>query len=160
MDKNIEIQLLGNGINLDKVNQIEIEDLPQEIFDMVCDDVQPKQCFRNCFDIVSNMLRHDGYYLRYCLGYVEVHGVLLEHAWLNCGDVYYDPTFYVHCTVKNKPTYYQVIEFDLSEFLYVCDKTEYPPMLEYMARKLAGKYHEYICLQRQKDFWEQRKLES
>lgn len=81
-----------------------------------------KECYNNSWRYIQDNYKEKA---KYILGYVFVHGVPIEHAWVKVGSQHFDVTL----DDAEKSTYYQVIEVPddlLSEYV---DKSHYAPDL-------------------------------
>lgn len=81
---------------------------------------QKKQCFNNAFKTLSG---HPDY--KYVLGYVFLHNIPIEHAWIKEGDTYFDVTL---DPTKNQ-AYVSVSEFSLNDIMPYVDKHGHSPSL-------------------------------
>lgn len=87
-----------------------------------------KECFNNAFKALEN---ED----TFVLGYVFLHGVPIEHAWIKKGETYYDVTL----DPKDQQAYYSVAEFSFDEVMKYVDKFHSAPSLFDMNRFKASK---------------------
>ena len=81
---------------------------------------QKKQCFNNAFKALTG--HPDS---KYVLGYVFLHSIPIEHAWVKEGDTYYDVTL----DPAKQHGYVSVAEFSLDEIMPYVDKHGHSPSL-------------------------------
>lgn len=79
-----------------------------------------KQCFDNAYAYVINNPESS-----YVVGYVTVHGVPIEHAWIKSNEKYFDITF----RPADENEYYSLFELSFDKLLEVCDKAGNAPGL-------------------------------
>lgn len=90
------ISIVPLSTSVHRGEKIQVSPMPQVFFEWLdgLGLVRPKMCWHNCFWAViqgGSLGRID---LSYVLGWVthESDGIPARHAWLKCGDKYYDPT--------------------------------------------------------------------
>ena len=81
---------------------------------------QKKQCFNNAFKALAG--HPDS---KYVLGYVFLHNIPIEHAWIKEGDTYFDVTL----DPAKQHGYVSVAEFSLAEIMPYVDKHHHSPSL-------------------------------
>lgn len=91
---------------------------------------QKKQCFNNAFKALTG--HPDS---KYVLGYVFLHSIPIEHAWIKEGDTYYDVTL----DPAKQYGYVSVSEFSLDEIMPYVDKHGHSPSLYDINRFNANK---------------------
>ena len=91
---------------------------------------QKKQCFNNAFKALAG--HPDS---KYVLGYVFLHNIPIEHAWIKEGDVYYDVTL----DPAKQHGYISVSEFSLNDIMLYVDKYGHAPSLFDINRFNANK---------------------
>jgi hypothetical protein len=91
---------------------------------------QKKQCFNNAFKSLS--VHPDS---KYVLGYVFLHNIPIEHAWIKEGDKYFDVTL----DPTKHEGYISVAEFSFDEVMEYVDKHSSAPSLYDINRFLGNK---------------------
>ena len=81
---------------------------------------QPKDCFNNAF---RELIGQPG--TTYILGYVFLHEVPIEHAWIKHKDQHFDVTF----PPEDNHTYISIIELKLAELMPFIEKHGFSPSL-------------------------------
>ena len=90
-------------------------------------NAQPKDCFNNAFKAQSFNSK-----AIYVLGYVFVHNIPIEHAWISEDDKYYDITIQ-----PENHKYVSVAEFTLDEIFPFVEKHMHSPSLYDMNKFLS-----------------------
>jgi len=89
--------------------------------------VEPKQCFKNAYNLADDIFRHSDGLVKYVEGRVLVANFLpIEHAWNRIGDKYFDATFELSLgkdvTTEN---YALLAEYDLMRVRYITLERKY-----------------------------------
>jgi hypothetical protein len=78
---------------------------------------------KDCYNNAYRYMLHDGQDgMKYVLGFVLVHDIPVEHAWIRKGDRYIDPTL-------QGAEYIKVVEFDEAVILKFVVKHHHAPTL-------------------------------
>ena len=109
------VKMVTQGIKRVKVDPKEVD---VKFKKMV--GAQKKQCFNNAFKALTG--HPDS---KYVLGYVFLHNIPIEHAWVKEGDTYYDVTL----DPEKQHGYVSVSEFSLDDIMPYVDKHGHSPSL-------------------------------
>jgi hypothetical protein len=81
---------------------------------------EPKDCFNNAFREMSTNIG-----ATYILGYVFLHELPIEHAWIKHKDQHFDVTF----PPEEQHTYFSVYELSLKDLMPFIEKHGYSPSI-------------------------------
>lgn len=113
---------------------VQLSPLPLKIAKKVRRLVKPKSCYNNSFHTLSAMLGAGMSDCSYILGYWTP-SIPIEHAWVRCGDQWFDPTRELLLDSTNEiyknSEYFPLIELDMGELLEIINTTRHscPPAL-------------------------------
>lgn len=109
------VKMVTQGIKHVKVEPKEVDVKFKKVV-----GAQKKQCFNNAFKALTG--HPDS---KYVLGYVFLHNIPIEHAWIKEGDIYYDVTL----DPAKQHGYVSVSEFSMSDIMSYVDKHGHSPSL-------------------------------
>lgn len=89
-----------------QLKNLTVEIAPVNVKSIDYDRAQLKQCFNNAYRYISD----SGQDLVYVLGYILVHGVSIEHAWIRSGSTHLDVTL----ASSGTRLYFKVCEIQIS----------------------------------------------
>lgn len=115
MDQLALVRMVTQGI---RHIELDVKEVNVKFKKMV--GAQKKQCFNNAFKALSGHPES-----KYVLGYVFLHNVPIEHAWIKEGDTYYDVTL----DPAKQHGYVSVSEFSLDDIMPYVDKHGHSPSL-------------------------------
>lgn len=91
---------------------------------------EKKQCYNNSWRYIQDNYKEDAQYI---LGYVIVHGIPIEHAWVKVGGQHFDVTL-----SDSDATYYEVVEVPQAQLDAYVEKEQHAPDL-YSLNRFASK---------------------
>jgi hypothetical protein len=119
---------------LENAEDITIEKLPQEIKEKLPKKLfEVKQCYVNAYKVCSQIRE-----AKYVEGMASIHGIPIDHAWVEINGKHYDPTNEFVFDNESKLTDYVAIQkYDQSILMMLANRTgEYGPYLQEMFRSL------------------------